>query len=151
MRHAWDVMHDLPSLLTVAIGWFAYHYYRRPLLAVRELRRSAQQAFSRLPTLGVFEGRGRLRDLAAEADAIHKTLPYPLSIFLRRIGRCDLEPLFEAFNRLSNSLGKYDGKEHLYRVKIQRHLNLTPDPSDQKYFNSYHRLIENGIMENGEG
>jgi hypothetical protein len=139
-----DLLAPLGTLLTVAISWFAYHYYGRPLLAVRELRKNVQQALSRSRTLGVIEGGRRLRDLAADADAIHKTLPYPLSIFLRRIGRCDLEPLFEALNRLSYSLGKYDGKEHLYRVKVHRCLNLTPDPSDQKYVDSYHRVIENG-------
>jgi len=142
-----DLLAPLGGLLTVAIGWFAYHYYGRPLLAVRELRKNVQQALSRSPTLGVFEGGRRLRDLAADAVAIHKTLPYPLCIFLCRIGRYDLEPLFEVLNRLSTSLGKYDGKEKLYRVKVQKCLNLTSDPSDQKYVASYHRLIENGIIE----
>ena len=129
------------------VGWFAMNRYGRTLVSFWDLRKNVQQALSRSRTLGVFEGGRRLRDLAADADAIHKTLPYPLSVFLRRNGRCDLEPLFEALNQLSYSLGKYDGKEHLYRVKVQRCLNLTPDSSDQKYFDSYHRIVENGGTE----
>jgi hypothetical protein len=102
-----------------AVGWFVSIRYGKPLVSVWDLRKNVQQALSRSPTLGILEGRRRLRDLAAETDAIHKTLPYPLSIFVSRISKCDLEPLSEALYRLSNSLGKYDGQEHLYRVKVQ--------------------------------
>ena len=63
------------------VGWFVSNRYGKPLVSVWELRKNVQQALSRSRSLGKLEGGRRLGDLAADADAIHKTLPYPLSIF----------------------------------------------------------------------
>lgn len=150
-------MHDLfiplGSLIMGIIGWFAANYYGSPLLKVRELRENVHKAIFlyenvewNSPRSLVAEGRSRLRDLAAQTDAISRTLPYLLSVYLRKIRRYDLESAANELTRLSYKLGgDDDGATVCSRVQAQEALRLRIDPNELERVQCERRL-ENVVI-----
>jgi len=116
-------------LIAGIVGWFATHFFARPLLKAYEYREKAHELIfytaNVLPEDGdrFQESVDELRRVAAQMDALLAVMPWycrRLMVYLR----IDLRRAASGLTGLSNSLGAKDGSKKVHRNHVEKDLNF---------------------------
>lgn len=117
------------ALLAGVLGWFATHFFARPLLKAYDYREKAHgltfYTANVLPDDGekYKDAVAELRRLAAQMGALSTVMPW----YCWRIlvyAHIDLGGAAGGLTGLSNSLGSTDGSKKVHRNQVEKALNF---------------------------